>query len=708
MEYGKYFIAEAIDYRGQLKKIPKSKNQLQPLFEAFTNAIEAIKLSKNSKCGKINIQLKFIKDLIKEELEEITFIDNGIGFDDENFGRFKKLHDNSKDFFNQGSGRIQYIHFFDKVEFKSIYEDKKSNTGFYKRSFILSKSKSFLDKNSIIYYDEPIEEDAKITNTKVVLKNLINKSNKSFYNKLSIEKFKDEIITHYLDYFSENRDNLPDIIIEQIIDGHSIKKLKICTEDIAKEDKKEEIQINYKYFASDGKTLLRSRKKENFQIKAFKLDKDILSINSLKLTSKHEIIEGEIAKKVELEVLKKDDSIDNKRYLFLISSNYLNIKDDDVRGNVEIYTEKEFRKNKSLFKEEEVILIDDIQDEVNSHILSMYSEIMDRKNEHELDIKKLQEMFLLNKKTLKSLKINIQDTDETILKKVYKADAQIIAGKDAKIKEQIESLNNLDPSNNSYQDELESKISLLVKEIPLQNRTALTHTVARRKLVLELFQTALDNELQIQKTTKRNLDEKLLHNIIFQQSSNNPEKSDLWLINEDFIYYKGSSESTLGDIELNNDSIFKSNLTEEEDTYRLKQQGNANQKRPDILLFPDEGKCILIEFKSPSVNVSDHLNQLNRYASLINNLSKDKYSFKTYYGYLIGENIDIDDIIDNDSDFISAESLKFVFRPHKRIVGKFDKQDGSLYTEIIKYSTLLERAKKRNKIFIDKLMGTSE
>ena len=33
----------------------------------------------------------------------------------------------------------------------------------------------------------------------------------------------------------------------------------------------------------------------------------------------------------------------------------------------------------------------------------------------------------------------------------------------------------------------------------------------------------------------------------------------------------------------------------------------------------------------------------------------------------------------------------------------FRREDGSLYTEIIKYSTLLERAKLRNKIFIDKL-----
>ena len=53
----KYFKAEAIDYKGQLRNIKKSKNKLQPLFEALTNAIESIKLSDNIDKGEIEIRL---------------------------------------------------------------------------------------------------------------------------------------------------------------------------------------------------------------------------------------------------------------------------------------------------------------------------------------------------------------------------------------------------------------------------------------------------------------------------------------------------------------------------------------------------------------------------------------------------------------------------------------------------------------------------
>ena len=707
MKNGKYFKAEAIDYKGQLRKIPKNKNKLQPIFEALTNSIEAIKLSPNHDNGKIIIQLKFVtENLISDEikLSEIVFIDNGIGFNDENFSRFKRLHDDSKNFFNHGSGRIQYIHFFETINFESIYKDKISNTGFLKRIMKLSKSKSFLEQNSIMYYYDPIEEKTKEISTRVTFKKLLKEDDQKIYNKLSVEKLKKKIITHYLDYFCENRDTFPLIIIKSFENNEEVEEIEISTIDIVEEDKRDSIEIEYKKLSNDGKTLIKSEKKEKFQIKVFKLTEKILDSNNLKLTTKHEIVEGEITKKIELDILKHDDIINGNRYLFLISSEYIDKKDTDVRGNIDLYTEAEFKKNSSLFSDKEVIILDDIQDKVNTHILSMYPEILEMQNKHKLDIEKLQEMFLLDKKTLKNIKINVQDTDETILKKVYKADAQKIAEKDAKIKEQIDSLHELNPAKDSYQDDLEVKISSLVKTIPLQNRTALTHYVARRKLVLKLFDKILNQEIDRQINSKRNIDEKLLHNLIFQQTSEKTDESDLWLISEDFIYYKGTSEGTLGDIKIDGDSLLKSKLTEEEENYRLKQQGDATKKRPDILLFPNEGKCILIELKAPNVNVSEHLTQLNRYASLINNLSKDKYNFTTYYGYLIGENIDTDDILDNDSDFISAESLDFIFRPYKRIIGKFEKSNGSLYTEIIKYSTILKRAKRRNKIFIEKIM----
>lgn len=707
-----YFKTEALDYKGQLKNIKKSKTKLQPLFEALTNSIEAIKLSDNKDKRIIEIKLNFTTTnlMSNSELNEIIFIDNGIGFDDKNFERFKKLYDTSKNFNNHGSGRIQYVHFFDVIEIESIYKNKNSSTGFSKRLLKLSKAISFLKQNSIMCYQEPMEVASNDTKTKIIFRNFLMDDDKKCYESLSIDGLKKEFINHYLAYFAENRKSLPLIIITKIKHEQIIESEIIYLHDIEEEDKIEPITIYYKKLSNDGKTILESDKEETFQIKAFKIDEKILKSNSLKLTSKGEIVEGELAKKFELDILKSDDSIDNKRYLFLVSGDYINSKDDDIRGDLKIYTKKEFTNDSSLFLDDEVILLDDIQDSVNTHILKMYPEIMEHNKKYQLNITKLKEMFLLDENTLKKIKITTKDTDEIILKKVYKEDAKLIAEKDAKIKEQMDSLTELNTTSKDYTNELETKVLNLTKTIPLQNKTALTHYVARRKIVLELFQRILDNELDIQKSNGRNMDEKLLHNLIFQQSSDNPNKSDLWVINEDFIYFKGTSESKLEDIQLNGEYIFKgeNELTKQEIEFKNSLGENRYAKKPDILLFPDEGKCIIIEFKNPEVNVSSHLQQIDNYASLIWNFAKEKYKFHTFYGYFIGEKINNLDVRSHDSNYIESYQFDYLFRPSKNIAGLFVQGDANIYAEVIKYSTLLKRAKKRNEIFIEKLISTSK
>jgi len=63
------------------------------------------------------------------------------------------------------------------------------------------------------------------------------------------------------------------------------------------------------------------------------------------------------------------------------------------------------------------------------------------------------------------------------------------------------------------------------------------------------------------------------------------------------------------------------------------------------------------------------------------------------------------DIKFNDSDFKDSAHFDYAFRPAKTILGNFKPFDGSLYTEVLKYSTLLKRAQKRNEVLINKLFS---
>ena len=79
-----------------------------------------------------------------------------------------------------------------------------------------------------------------------------------------------------------------------------------------------------------------------------------------------------------------------------------------------------------------------------------------------------------------------------------------------------EKLKNLKPNRTDYQSELKERVNAFVKLVPLQNRTNLTKYIARRKLVLQVFDMILQREHEKNVNGGR-IDEEILHNLIFHQ-----------------------------------------------------------------------------------------------------------------------------------------------------------------------------------------------
>jgi hypothetical protein len=713
-EYPQYLSSNDMFYPSTLSVIKKKRGApLQPIFEAFTNSLEALE---DKSIGKIEVCIYLKKDLFPEDsdfanFDKITIHDNGFGFNDEQFSRLKMLRDSRKGPSNKGTGRIQFLHFFDKTNIVSIYKDSTSSTGFRKRIITLSKCGEFVNSNnSIIRLDNEVEWQAEASETTIIFTNPLDNADGNFYAKLDAKTLKDEIARHYLALFCKIKDNFPQIIIKVIIDGNIKTTEMVLLADIPSPEKSHSISINYSKI--ENNKIVMSSKKEVFELKAFRIESSKLEKNEIKLISKNEI-----ARSLEFDSLFPKDEIKGYRFLFLLSSEYIDKKDTDVRGEIKLLDGKEYMeqyrdyitsRGDNSFSwsggNDEEILLSDIKNITNSEILKLYPEIDALRKEKNNKIEELKEMFLLNPRAISESKININDSYEDILAKVYREEARLMAQKDAKFREDFRKIKSLDPNSINYANDFKSATNEFVRDIPLKDKTALSRYIAHRRLVLEVFNDLIYN-MERNKSLGGRIDEDILHNLIFQQHTKKPENSDLWIINEDFIYFEGASESYFKDLSYKGKKIFKENneLTDEENAYRSKQGGDANLKRTDILLFPKEQKCIIIELKAPGVNISEHLNQINRYASLIHNLSKNEFCFNTYYGYLIGENIDIDDIRDNDSDFKTAYHLDYLYRPYKEIVGKFGRTSGALYTEILKYSTLLKRANIRNKIFFEKL-----
>lgn len=696
-----YIFGQGIHYEGAIKAIKKSSDELQGLWEAITNSFEAI-ADKRRDDSYIVIRFFYLSELCSEtkEFNKLEIEDNGVGFDDINFERFIQLKDDRKGKKNRGSGRIQLLYSFETSEYQSVFS---RNNTLFQRSFVLSNADEFIKKNNAIirYIGTKEVSDAK-PRTLVTCSGILGDT--KAFDQENTSHFKDLFIAHYLPLLCSIRSNLPMITIEYYLDERCIQKESILAQDIPTEDKTSNITINYSHFNRKTNIVEHVGQTENFTLRCFKLSSDQLSANKISIICKGEIVPGV---KLNFDLLKEDDSIGNYRYLVFLEGQYFDDIAGDTRGDLLIPTDDDLKNKEDLFEyDQNFITLNSISSVTNKEIKRQYPEISKKEKEFIDELSELEKMFLLDEEAMKRSvrKLGINATPEKLLKSIYDLDSETAARADAKIKILVDNLESIRPTDDNYEVDLGTRINDLVRLIPSQNRTDLTRYVARRKIVLDVFQKALDRQLEMQQKGERNIDEKILHNILFQQSSEDPSSSDLWIINEDFIYFKGCSENRLFDIRIDGERIFRDDFSVEEEAYLNSLGEDRKKKRPDILLFPDEGKCIIIELKNPIVNVSDYLHQISKYGTWMGKYTKDKYYIHTVYGYLIGEAIEPEDVLSADAQFIEDPRFKFLFKPSAPLYFGKERGYGSIYSEVIKYSVLLERARMRNQIFIKKLL----
>lgn len=688
--------SESVYYPSLIKDV-KIHDPLQPFWELLTNALEAI-ADDPDKVGNGSITIRFYYHGTLFEGKTFNYFemeDTGVGFNDTEFERFLRYKDDRKGHNNKGSGRLQVVAAFNTAEYESTF---KAGGKYFDRKFHLSGRPVYQQQNGIVFHEYTKESTSQQTRTFIRLLGIKPKKVSEAID-IDLNNLKERIITHYISYLCANRQALPLIRLQGIIKDEVFQDLTIQPEDVPALDKEAPMPVSYESYDQKRRSFLKREHNEIFTIKAFRIPAARLAENAIYLTSKGQIVDND-KQRPALNVLAANDKIDSERFLFLISGSYIDSHDQDNRGEISIQRKDEFLKD-LVQDEEEHIFLDEVERQVNDSIVQLYEEIQQKNEEKASKVEELKSMFLLNDEFLSKITISVNDSEEKVLEKVYALESKQMAKGDAKIKKQVDELKQLDPSKENYQSDMKHLVDNLVKEIPHRNRAALTHYVAKRKLVLDIYDQVLNNQLDVQSGPGRKKNERLLHNILFQQKSNDPLSSDLWIISEDYIYFKGTSEAKLMDLTIGGQKIFREVLTEEEKAFVNKYNINKLDRRTDVLLFPQEGKCIILEFKAPDVNVGDHLTRINNYASLILNFTKPEYHIDTFYGYLIGELVDPDEVRASDNDFKFAPHFDFLYRPHKSVFAKFKPKDGDMYMEVIKYSTLWQRAKKRNEVFID-------
>lgn len=165
-----------IDFVGRIKNFPLPKRHaLVPMFEAVINSIQAIEdrrkdepSFKGSVIVRIHREPALITDgeeIAKPHVDGFTIVDDGIGFNKENFESFLKSDSQYKSSRGgKGVGRFCWLKAFDNVHVVSCYQEEEEH--WYKREF------DFNLRNYTDIDDGVTDSSTQDTGTKVTLQGL--------------------------------------------------------------------------------------------------------------------------------------------------------------------------------------------------------------------------------------------------------------------------------------------------------------------------------------------------------------------------------------------------------------------------------------------------------------------------------------------------------------------------------------------------------
>lgn len=714
---------QTIGIKESFNIVGKSSNPMAPLSEAVMNSLDSIEKRKtegdsfNPEIG-ISLFFQVSKDLLGNtniSIASCEVEDNGKGFTTENYERFLRLGDKSKNLNNRGTGKIQIFHRFESMEISSIFrEDGKK----WRREASYSINDN--EENKV----EEIEEDIEQKTTVKLSRFYGNDEEKQYLNNFSSNcaNLKREFIRLLLlRLYSEKNSGLL-IKLKVYIDNELKAQDKICSTDIPEPDKEEKVKINTVRLAdiknnSDSNSNIEwdiVNSDNELCIRRFKLSVDDIDENGVFLCSKNVQV-----KKFPFSILRKNTNFDGYRYITSVSGSILD-DERNVNQSIDGFTfplkkdvENNIKQGDLFTQGNEYIFFDEIKEKVGNQLENMYSDVKSLKEEKNKSVQEIAAKYGISEDVISKTKIGLNDSDEDITKKLFEVQAKQLAEQSITIQNTYEELVELetkefDPSDEEYETKFRETSRKLLDLIPQQNKDELARYVIRRDMVVRLLKLALKNELVKQLEWKkkkaagetvREDQEGLIHDIIFKRKSINGP-NDLWILNEEFVHFNGCSDIPLNEIECKGEKLIREDINIEDALTSVGLDiGHRLEKRPDIFLFPEEGKCILIEFKAPGVDVSLHLDQLPKYAKLIANYSKKKIT--QFYGYLIGENINRLDIPDR---YNRAVYSGYWFNPSETIKDlETDFPIADLYQEIIPFSTIGTRAEMRNRSFAEKL-----
>ncbi len=420
-----------INLSGAMDFIKKSKYPLMPLYQAITNSLEAMSQRDMPNDEEITITLNFtgLIDEVKE-LQSIEIVDNGPGFTSENYLRFQEFFDKSKGYDNKGTGRLQFLHRFEKLEVESVYEVE----GGKRRRNFTCDAKHFIQNEK----DEVCTAEEKVL-SKIVLSNgTVDGKEKTFFDELTIDEVIKDIKRHFLlrFYLDAQKDELapPRITVTFVKNGAEVDSQSLDSENMPNPQSTGDIKVPCLKIVDSKADKIEWKqvkdKDETIKWAHFKVPENELEKNDVYLCSKGLPIQA-----LTFQQIKKNESVDGFRYLTAFYGDVLDMP-ENVSDTVDSFKFPDKKETETaavedlLFNaDEEFLFFDSIKEQVSRVIPDIYKDIFDLHNEQEKDIESIARAHGIPIDVALKTKINLTDNERIITRKMYAEQSNGLAEK---------------------------------------------------------------------------------------------------------------------------------------------------------------------------------------------------------------------------------------------------------------------------------------
>ncbi|SEQ45262.1 hypothetical protein SAMN05216600_10638 [Pseudomonas cuatrocienegasensis] len=295
------------------------------------------------------------------------------------------------------------------------------------------------------------------------------------------------------------------------------------------------------------------------------------------------------------------------------------------------------------------------------------------------------------------------ESAQSVAERVLKKYQERVVDETAEIFNLKEEIIKAEPDSEEFRrkiNELSWKYTSSLKNFDMAN---LSQLIVRRAAIVQILDLACRKKLAMQtlNNESRRKDERIIHSIFFPMRKDSTEFADhdIWLLSEEYHYYDYiASDVPLANITWDDSSkVFESDIDQEFQKLLAKRSDDNGGKRPDIALFSKEGSAIIVEFKAPGVSMDDHIGDLSEYAHLL--AAKSGGKLKKLYGYLIGDTVNPLRL----QGWTPFPTGKGWFQSSALLDPGTRQQLGETYFEILHFSDVIDRAKKRIGAYQNKL-----